>query len=246
MIISICSYDGIVMAADSGASRHILMSDMRMLFAAAADKGIQDAIIKSHDEGDNLSFCFSNTYEKIHIMHNGIAVSGGGAYQTNVGPINPYLSYFFRNSVFNTAGEAAAALLKYIEGIALNIKSGFHVCGYDPPDEKFNIPIPRLYFVNTKDHTISSLEKGTTGLMQHSANDYMEPMSKLVVNNIKSLTLQDTIDYAVFAIKASAMFEKCVLLNNRISGHIDVLVIRPDSMEWVSKKKLHAEGDQIC
>ena len=240
MIISICGYYGIVMAADSGASRHILMSDMKMLFAAASDKGIKDAIIKSHEEGDDLSFCFSDTYEKIHIMHNNIAVSGGGAYQANGGPINPKLDHFFMNSFFNTPGEAADALLKYIKVIAPNIKCGFHVCGYDPPDEKFNIPIPRLYFVNTLDNTVSSLEKGTTGLMQHAANDSMEPMSKLVVNNLKSLTLQDTIDYAVFAIKASAMFEKCVLLNNRISGPIDVLVIRPNSMEWVSKKKLHA------
>jgi hypothetical protein len=215
------------------------MSDMKMLFAAAMDKGIQDAITKSHDEGDNLSFCFSDTFEKIHIMQNGIAASGGGGYQANGGPINPHLEHFFRNSFFNTAGEAANALLEYLERIAPDIKCGFHVCGYDPPDEKFKIPIPRLYFVNTKDHTVSSLEKGATGLMQHAANDYMEPMSKLVVNNLESLTLQDTIDYAVFAIKASAMFEKCVLLNNRISGHIDVLVIRPDSTEWVSKKSLH-------
>jgi hypothetical protein len=31
MIISICGYDGIVMAANSGASRHIAMSDIRLL-----------------------------------------------------------------------------------------------------------------------------------------------------------------------------------------------------------------------
>ena len=233
------------MAADSGASRHIIMSDMKMLLAFAMDKGIQDAIIKSHDEGDNLSFCFSDTYEKIHIMQNGIAVSEGGAYRANGGSIKPYLEHFYRNSVFNTAGEAAEALLKYIKGIAPDIKAGFHVCGYDPPDEKYKIPIPRVYFVNTLDHKVISLEKGTTGVMQHAANDYMEPMSKLVVNNLGSLTLQDTIDYAVFAIKASAMYEKCVLLNNRISGPVDVLVIRPYQMEWVSKKKLCVEDNQI-
>jgi hypothetical protein len=243
MIISVCGYDGIVMAADSGASRHVIMSDMKMLFAAAIDKGVQDAILKSHDAGDNLSFCYSDTCEKIHIMQNGIAVSEGGGWLTDGGTITPYLEQFFRNAVFNAPGEAADALLKYVEGLAPDIKTGFHVCGYDPPDEKFGIPIPRVYFVNTLSHEVTSLEKGTTGMMQHAANDSMKPMSQLVANNLKSLTLQDTIDYAVFAIKASAMYEKCVLLNNRIGGHIDVLVIRPYQMEWVSKKRLHVEGD---
>jgi len=78
--------------------------------------------------------------------------------------------------------------------------------------------------------------------MQHAANDYIKPTSQLVVKNLRYLTLQDTVDYAVFAIKASAMYEKYVLLNNRISGPIDILVIRPDTIEWVTKKRLHAEG----
>jgi hypothetical protein len=242
MIISICGFDGIVMAADSGASRHFLKSDMTMLFAVIQDKNLQDAIIKSHDDGDNLSFCFSDTFDKIHLMQNNMAVSAGGAWQTNGGSINPYLEHFFRNAVFNTPGEAANALLKYVEGISPDIKTGFHVCGYDPPEEG-GIPIPRVYFVDTLHHEVTSLEKGSTGIMQHSANDYMKPTSQLVANNLKSLTLQDTIDYAVFAIRASVMYEKCVLLNNRISGHVDVLVIRPYQMEWVSKKRLHAGGD---
>lgn len=240
MIISICGFDSIVMAADSGASRHIIASDLKMLFAAATDKNIQDAIL--NDANDNLSFCFSDTFDKIHVMRNNIAVSEGGGWLTNGGSIRPYLENFYGNFVFNTPGEAAEALLKYIEGIAPDMKAGFHVAGYDPPDEKHKIPIPRIYFVNTQDHVVTSLEKGATGIMQHSANDYMKPMSQLVSNNLKFLTLQDTIDYAVYAIEASAMYEKCVLLNNRICGHIDVLVIRPYQMEWVSKKKLHVRG----
>jgi len=244
MIISVCGHHGIVMAADSGASKHIIANDIKMLFAAAIDKGVQDAIFKNHDAENNLSFCYTDTYDKIHIMRNNIAVSDGGGWLASGGSIHPHLDHFFRNSVFNTPGEAADALLKYVEGIAPDMISGFHVCGYDPPDDKFGIPIPRIYFVNMLTHEVTSLEKGATGIMQHAANDYMKPMSQRVANNLKFLTLQDMIDYAVFAIKASAMYEKCVLLNNRIGGHIDVLVIRPYQMEWVSKKRLHVEGDR--
>jgi hypothetical protein len=67
------------MAADSGASRHIAQGDMKLLYAAATDENFRNALIASHDNGDNLSFCFSDTFEKIHIMQNGIVVSDGGA-----------------------------------------------------------------------------------------------------------------------------------------------------------------------
>ncbi|MDR1901768.1 MAG: hypothetical protein LBQ88_05725, partial [Treponema sp.] len=139
--------------------------------------------------------------------------------------------------------EAAEALLKHIETADSEIKAGFHVCGYDPPDKDYGMPIPRIYFVNTMTHEVTGLGRGETGIMQHAANDYMIPFSKLVAMNLRNFSLQDTIDYAVFAIKASAMYEKCVLLNNRISGHIDVLVIHPYGIEWVSKKRLRAEGE---
>jgi hypothetical protein len=247
MIISVCAFGGVVMAADSGASRHIALSDISMLIAAATDEKVRNAIIKSHEENDNLSFCYSDTTDKIHVMQNGIAVSEGGAWIIKGGTsIKPYLDHFYRTALFNSPGEAADALLKYTETIAPDgMSAGFHVCGFDPPDEKFGIPIPRVYFVNTLAHVVTSLEKGSTGMMQHSANDYMKQMSQLVANNLRSFTMQDVVDYCVFAIKASAMYEKFVLLNNRISGHIDVLVMRPGQVEWVSKKTLHAEDNQI-
>jgi hypothetical protein len=118
------------------------------------------------------------------------------------------------------------------------------VCGYDPA-EGDEPPEPRLYFVNTRDHVVTSLDKGKVGIMQHSANDYMMPFSQMVAANLHSFNLQDCIDYAVFAIKASAMFEKFALLNNRINGHIDVLALTPAGAEWVSRKTLRAEDNQI-
>jgi hypothetical protein len=214
MIISICGYDGIVMAADSGASRHIAVSDIRLLFAIDKEN-IQDA----------LSFCYANNSDKLHLMQNNIAVSEGG--QWGGGSIRPRLDHFY--------SEAAEALLGHIQKINPEFKAGFHVCGYDPA-EGGNPPVPRLYFVNTQEHVVTSLDRGQTGIMQHGANEYMMPFSQMVAANLKSFCLQDTVDYAVFAIKASAMFEKFALLNNRINGHIDVLVLRPSGAEWVSKK----------
>ena len=233
MIISICGYDGIVMAADSGASRHIAMSDINLLFSMDPDN-VQN----------NLNFCFAANCNKLHLLKNNIAISAGGQWLANGGSIIPHLDHFYLSNNFYTPGEAAQALLEYVKKIAPNFKAGFHVCGYD--DLECNgPPIPRLYFVNTQDHIITSLDKGQTGIMQHSCNEYMMPFSQIVAANLKSFNIQDSIDYAVFAIKASAMFEKFALLNNRINGHIDVLVLTPSGAEWVSKKQLHVEGNQI-
>jgi hypothetical protein len=226
------------------------MSDIKLLYAAATDEKIKNALIESHEKGDNLSFCFSNTCDKIHPMANNQAVSEGGAWIIGGGEengrklksIKPHLDYFFMTMAFPSPGDTAEALLKFIKGLAPDLAAGFHVCGYDPVDQQIGLPLPRVYFVNTLSNEVTSLDKGSTGMMQHAANDYMKETSQLVAMNLRSLTLQDIIDYAVFAIKASAMYEKCVLLNNRIAGPIDVLVIRPWGMEWVSKKKLHAEG----
>jgi hypothetical protein len=239
MIVSICGYDGIVMAADSGASRHIAMSDIRLLFAMDRENIEQ-----------NLSFCFADNCNKIHLMQNDIAVSEGGQWLTSgeqgeTRSARPLLDHFYSAMRFNAPGEAAEGLLEYVrEKISPGFAAGFHVCGYDPAEED-EPPLPRLYFVNTQDHIVTSLDKGRTGVMQHSANEYMTPFSQMVAANLHSFNLQDTIDYAVFAIKASAMFEKFALLNNRINGHIDVLALTPSGAEWVSRKRLHAEGNQI-
>jgi hypothetical protein len=239
MIISICGYDGIIMAADSGASRHIAMSDIRLLVAMDKEN-IQQ----------NLSFCFADNCNKIHLMQNNIAVSEGGQWlirgkQNETSSARPYLDHFYSTMCFSVPGEAAEGLLEYIQKkVSSGFSAGFHVCGYDPP-EGDEPPQPRLYFVNTQDKIVTSLEKGRVGIMQHSANEYMTPFSQIVAVNLHSFNLQDTIDYAVFAIKASAMYEKFALLNNRINGHIDVLALTPSGAEWVSRKKLHAEGNQI-
>ena len=239
MIVSVCGFDGIVMAADSGASRHIALGDISLLFSMDKEN-IQD----------NLSFCFADNCEKIHLLQNNIGVSEGGmwlagAKQGKPGSMRPRLDHFYSTKHFDTPGEAAEALLEYTQKIAPDLKAGYHVCGYDPADGG-GPPIPRLYFVNTQDHAVTSLDRGSAGIMQNSCNQYMMPFSQMAAANLNSFNLQDTIDYAVFAIKASAMFEKFALLNSRISGHIDVLVLTPSGAEWVSKKKLHAEGNRIC
>ena len=239
MIVSICGYDGIVMAADSGASRHIAMTDINLLFA-----------MDQNNVQDNLSFCFATNCNKLHLLKNNIAISEGGQRLTGakqnkpIMPMRPLLDHFYLSNNFYTPGEAAEALLEYVKKTAPDFKAGFHVCGYDDT-ESLKLPIPRLYFVNTQDHIVTSIDKGQTGIMQHSCNEYMMPFSQMVAANLKSFNMQDTIDYAVFAIKASAMFEKFALLNNRINGHIDVLTLTPSGAEWVSKKQLHAEGNQI-
>jgi hypothetical protein len=106
MIVSICGYGGITMAADSGASRHIAMSDIRLLLAINKEnvENIQDK---------NLEFCFTDNCEKIHLMQNNIAVSEGGQWlitgkQGEKASIRPYLDHFYLTKHFDTPIEPSS------------------------------------------------------------------------------------------------------------------------------------------
>ena len=232
MIISIVHPDGIVMAADRARSRHIIAQDMNYLWALIQDKNLQKAVVDSHTNGDNLSFCYTNTEIKIQTFKNNIAVSSGGMWQTKGGSLNSHVDHFFNTHDFKTPREAAEALLEYIKTKHPNLKSGFHVCGYNPANGD-TPPRPCMYFVNTLEYKLEAIgENGNTGIFQHAANNSMIEFSKALANNISGLTLQDMVEYAAFAIKSSAMYEKYVLSSNRIQG-LDILVITPNKTEWV-------------
>ncbi len=54
------------------------------------------------------------------------------------------------------------------------------------------------------------------------------------------MTLQDGIDFAVFAIRTTIdtmRFQMCV---KTVGGPIDVLVIKPSGAQWISRKELRA------
>jgi hypothetical protein len=236
MIISITCHDGIVMAADRARSKHVIMNDPRLMANAMQNKILQDAILESHANGDHLSFCYSDTETKIDVLRNNIAVSMGGMFLANGGIIKPHLDHFFNTHEFRTAKEAAEGLLEFLKTKHPGLKAGFHVCGYMPMGD--NPPLPCMYFVNTENYTVKAMgENGDTGILQHAANQIMMDFSKAMAGNIRWFTIQDMIDYAAFAIKGSAMYEKYVLLNNRIQG-LDILVITPKGIEWVKKTEL--------
>ena len=52
-------------------------------------------------------------------------------------------------------------------------------------------------------------------------------------------TLQDAIDFAIYAIKTTADTMRFQLRNKTVGGPIDVLVIKPSEAFWVKRKELH-------
>jgi len=234
MIISIVGCDGIVMAADKARSKHIIANDHGLLLQAIANPQYKKDFFEKIDSGvdDNLSFCYSNTDSKIMLLKNNIAVSSGGGWLIAGGSIKPRLEHLFDVKNFDTPKEAAEQLSKYLKEEHPGLKAGFHVCGYIQRGNER--PLPVAYFVNNFEHTVEAIgENGNTGMFQHAANGYMLEFSKGMANLIKMFSLQDLIEYAAFAVKASAMYEKYILLNNRIQG-LDILTITPKGAEWVN------------
>jgi hypothetical protein len=54
-------------------------------------------------------------------------------------------------------------------------------------------------------------------------------------------TLQDAIDYAIYAVRATIDSIRFQPRAKTVGGPIDVLVIKPDGAFWVQKKELHGE-----
>jgi len=58
---------------------------------------------------------------------------------------------------------------------------------------------------------------------------------------IDQFTIQDAIDFAVYAIKTTAETMRFQLVSKTVGGPIDVLVLKPSEAIWVKKKELKVE-----
>ena len=60
---------------------------------------------------------------------------------------------------------------------------------------------------------------------------------------IDQFTIQDAIDFAVYAIKTTAETMRFQLTAKTVGGPIDVLVLKPSEALWVKKKELKVEQE---
>jgi hypothetical protein len=222
MIVTTVSPKGIVMAADSGNS------------IVEAGKPFMPYFDSSRS--------ISKSFEKLYSMPNNIGISMAHEWITADGkPIHPYFDYFIKHNTFSTPKDAAQSLLEYMRSIDPNLDIKFHVAGYESP-EKSEPPIACAYLVKVKDNSITLFNQpGSGGIMYCGAANYFSFFTPIITQNMGFYSLQDAVDVSVFAITMSAKLHRFMAMSDIIGGPIDVLVISPNSLEWVHRKTLQPE-----
>ncbi|MGA2468111.1 MAG: hypothetical protein ABSH06_27670 [Thermodesulfobacteriota bacterium] len=231
-IISVYTHEGIVMAADS-----------RLTLNAKVPQG---AIQKE------ISFEFSNSTSKLFCTKKRVGISTCGDAGIGSTPIAGYIEQFASDNQEEDVDGLAPKLLAHFRRLGPNLNTTFHVAGYTAEGKQ------KLYLVSTADNVSKQVNPdglqgaqwaGEVDILTRIVNagwlsdDKGNPGQKLPVYPIpwEFFSLQDAIDFATFAMKATI---GAIRFQNRIKtvgGPIDILVIKPEGASWVQRKELHGE-----
>lgn len=229
----------------------VLASDSRTTFNRSEK-------ISPIKEGDTASFVnhlgihISDTNYKSFVTSNHVGITTCGDASIKGQPITGYIESFIRE--FDTADveTIAHALLPYFNKIEPNLNSIFTVAGYKYVKE--NEYEQKVFVINTKTGQVMSLDTTTQGAHWDGETDVLirliQPLALKQVNgalvdlpqhNIpwNFFTLQDAIEFAEFATKVTIDTMKFQERVKTVGGPIDILVLKPNSHQWIAHKELH-------
>jgi hypothetical protein len=238
LVITIYVREGIVMASDS-----------RLTLNATQNLTDGSQII-------NASVGQTDTVYKTFLTPNRVGISTFNAADIQGVPITGFIESFINDRVAQeniSIDNIPQELLNYFRAISINLQTGFHVAGYTTIN---NIPEQRVWLVDIKGNKIDRLNQ--PGQQSISWSGEIDILSRLI-NQVKGVdstgnfidlpffpiqfgyfTIQDAIDFAVYAIRTTIDSFKFQPRPKTVGGPIDILVIRPNEAHWVQRKELHA------
>ena len=236
-IITLYVREGIVMASDS-----------RLMLSAQQKQGSTQVI----QMGVGLS---DSTY-KTFLTLNNIGISYFGMPEVGGVPITGYIESFIAEEIYRneyTVDQVPQAIIDYFARLELQPDSGFIVAGYRAGDSGLEQQVWEAF---VKTGQINRLNQpGQWGASWRGATDILTRL--LMPVHLKGddgeykplphfpiqwgfFTLQDAIDYAIYAVKVTADTMRFHPRPKVVGGPIDVLVIKPENGFWVRYKDLQA------
>jgi hypothetical protein len=236
-IISVYVREGIVMAVDS-----------RLTFNRQEQQGGKTII--------NLAVGQSDSNYKLFLALDSVGISTYGAADIKGVPIAGYVESFIAEKLKDTPGnveEVANRLADYFRGFTPTPSTHFHIAGYSPSADQ---PEQHVWHVDVASNQRSRLnppgEQGASWggeadilarLLQPVAQiDQQDKIQqKFPYHQIpwQFFTLQDAIDFAVFAIRSTIDALRFQPRAKTVGGPIDVL--KPAGASWIQRKELHVE-----
>jgi hypothetical protein len=235
-IITIYVREGIVMASDS-----------RLSLNNTSVEGDKNII--------NVSVAQSDANYKTFIAPGNIGISTYGRADIGGIPIAGFIETFIQAELQDkniTVDQIPDKLLTYFNKIKPPPSTWFHVAGYMLNGKVYE---QRVWVVDVEKKTvINNCKPGEQGASWGGEADILSrlimPVAELddkgqIKNKLphfeipwQFFTLQDAIDFAVFAIRSTIEAIRFQLRAKTVGGPIDVLIIKPDKVDWVQRKEL--------
>lgn len=236
LIVTVYGEEGIVMAGDSRTTisgRH-----------SEGDKIIQDFAIHSTETANKIFLCPNNT---------GIAVCNEASH--NGKPLAGYIQSFVLNEIEEDTPVSMVPqkLLDFISKLEPVPDTLFHIAGYE---RVMGVYERKVWHVFTKQGKISQINASVPGatwngeidilvrllkpvFLKNTQGDFQEMKTAPIPWNL--FTLQDSVDFATYAIRTTIDTMRFQMRPKTVGGPIDILVLKPGEGFWVKKKILHAD-----
>jgi hypothetical protein len=236
-IITVYVREGIVMATDSRLTLTTQLQQPNLPLP-------MQALVPSTDSN-----------RKLFASESGIGIATHGAASIGPEPIADIVDSFIREKLTDLnlgPDEAAQLLLDYFVALPNPPDSHFHVAGYKTEGGK---RIQHVWSVSISARAVSRINPN--GIYGASWGGEAETMSRLFgqmfTQNASGgfdplpaaalawhfFTLQDAIDFAGFAVRATINFIRFLPRAQTVGGPIDVLLLRAGDHRWLNKKELH-------
>jgi hypothetical protein len=207
----------------------------------------------------NLSVGQSDSNYKLFLSPCGIGISTFGAADIQGVPIAGYVESFMRSHLGqspSSVGQAADELAAHFRDFDPRPSCQFHVAGYCTSEE--GEPVQEVWHVDVASGLVEHVNRETNqGASWGGEADILgrliQPLAQLdeqgqVTERLPYFpipwgffTLQDAIDFAVFAVRSTIEAIRFLPRPKTVGGPIDVLVIRPDGTAWVQRKELRVD-----
>ena len=237
LVVTVYVREGIVMAADS-----------RLTLNREEKQG--DAAVVNLAVGQSDASC------KLFLAPCGVGISTYGAADIQGVPIAGYVETFIASVLGGEPKKVksvAEELVKHFAAFTPVPRTQFHVAGYSTVGAGFEQEVWHVDIASKQVARLSPLgqqgaswggeadilvrilqpvaQLGPNGELQQRLPDYQVPW--------QFFTLQDAIDFAVFAVRSTIEAIRFQPRPKTVGGPIDVLVIKPTGASFVQRKELH-------
>lgn len=233
-IITLNVREGIVMASDS----RLTLSTQKQV---------------NQQTVHQVSVGMSDSNYKTFLTKNEIGISTFGAAEIQGIPIAGYIESFMATECEddNSVEDIAQKILDHFRAYTPIPATQFHVAGYQIENGQ---KAQRIWGVNVAHNNKNQVNIGEPGVTWGGEGDILarilQPTAQIdQQNNItnvlphfgvpfKFFTLQDAIDFAIFAVRSTIDAIRFQPRPKTVGGPIDVLVIKPEKAFWVQRKEL--------